>query len=114
MAKQLLTPFATHCKLAFFIEKYCGSELFYLIAMVEKVELLSTLTTAVWEYWNVSDKYTTNDAADINLISAGGGLQVFPRHCHKYQPIDFKLFDFQILLSRHRPLHLLNLCTRKW
>ena len=35
-----------------------GCELFYLIGMVGKVELLSTFATAVCECWNVSEKYS--------------------------------------------------------
>ena len=49
--------------------KNYGCELFYLMGMVGKEELLSTFTTAVYECWNVSDKYTWGDAADIKQLS---------------------------------------------
>ena len=34
--------------------------------MVGKVELISTFTTAVCESWNVSDKYTWDNAGDLD------------------------------------------------
>ena len=43
------------------------TELFYLIGTVGKVELISTFTTAVCESWNVSDKYTWDNAGDLKL-----------------------------------------------
>ena len=36
--------------------------------MVRKVELISTFTTAVCERWNVSDKYTSDDAGDLKQL----------------------------------------------
>ena len=68
MAKQLLTPFATHCTHAFFIEIY-SSELLNLTGTVGKVELISTFTTSVCESWNVSDKYTWDNAGDRKQLS---------------------------------------------
>ena len=40
------------------------TELFNLIGTVGKVELISTFTTVVCESWNVSDKYTLDNAED--------------------------------------------------
>ena len=37
--------------------------------MVGKVELISTFTTAVCESWNVSDKYTWDNAGDLKQLS---------------------------------------------
>ena len=34
-----------------------------------KVELISTFTTAVSESWNVSDKYTWDNARDLKQLS---------------------------------------------
>ena len=41
----------------------------YLTGMVGKVELISTFTTAVCESWNVSDKYTWDNAGDLKQLS---------------------------------------------
>ena len=49
--------------------KNYGCELFYLIGTVEKVELISTFTTAVCESWNVRDKYTWDNAGDHKQLS---------------------------------------------
>ena len=49
--------------------KNYGCELFNLIGMVKKVELISTFTTAVCESWNVSDKYTWGNAGDHEQLS---------------------------------------------
>ena len=45
--------------------KNYGCELLNLIGTVGKVELISTFTTAVCESWNVSDKYTWDNAGDL-------------------------------------------------
>ena len=45
--------------------KNYSCELFNLIGTVEKVELISTFTTAVCESCNVSDKYTWDNAGDL-------------------------------------------------
>ena len=37
--------------------------------MVGKVKLMSTFTTAVCESWNVSDKYTWDNAGDHKQLS---------------------------------------------
>ena len=39
--------------------------MFTLTGMVGKVELISTFTTAVYESWNVSDKYTWDNVGDL-------------------------------------------------
>ena len=44
-------------------------ELFNLTGTVGKVELISTFTTAVCESWNVSDKYTWDNARDLKQLS---------------------------------------------
>ena len=49
--------------------KNYGCELFYLIGTVGKVEFPSTFATAVCECWNVSDKYTWDNAADPKQLS---------------------------------------------
>ena len=64
MAKQLLTPLRFIARMNFSLKNYSG-ELF------GKVELIST--RAVCESWNVSDKYTWDNAGDLNPISTGGG-----------------------------------------
>ena len=57
MSKQVLTPLRLIARMNFSLKNY-RCELFNLIRTVEKVELISTFTTAVWESWNVIDKYT--------------------------------------------------------
>ena len=52
----------------FSLKNYSG-ELFNLTGTVGKVELISTFTTAVSESWNVSDKYTSDDAGDLSNFS---------------------------------------------
>ena len=49
--------------------KNYSCELFNLTGTVGKVELISTFTTAVWESWNVSDKYTSDNAGDLKQLS---------------------------------------------
>ena len=68
VAKQLLTPVSTQCTHKTFIENY-GCELFNLIGTVEKEELISTFTTAVCEYWNVSEIYTWDNTGDLKVGS---------------------------------------------
>ena len=45
--------------------KNCGCKSFSLIGTVGKVELISTFATAVCECWNVSAKYTSDNAGDL-------------------------------------------------
>ena len=46
--------------------KNYSSELFNLTRTVGKVELISNFTTAVCESWNLSDKYTWDNAGILN------------------------------------------------
>ena len=68
MAKQLLTPSRLIAHMNFSLKNYC-CELFTLTGTVWKVELISTFTTAVCESWNVSDKYTWNNAEYLEQLS---------------------------------------------
>ena len=68
MAKQLLTPLRLIARMTFLLKKY-SCELLNLTGTVGKVELISTFTTAVWESWNVSDKYTWDNAGDLKQLS---------------------------------------------
>ena len=67
MAKQFANSFATHCTHVSL--KSYGCELFNLMGTVGKIELISTFTTAVCENWNVSDKYTWDNAGDHKQLS---------------------------------------------
>ena len=68
MAKQLLTPLQLIARMNVSSKNY-SCELFDLIGTVSKVELISTFTTAVCESWNVSDKYTWDNAGDHKQLS---------------------------------------------
>ena len=68
MAKTIVTSFATHCTHEFSLKNY-SFVLFNLTGMVRKVELISTFTAAVWQSWNVSDKYTWDNAGDLKQLS---------------------------------------------
>ena len=68
MPKQLLTPLRLIAGKNFLL-KNNSCELFNLMGMVGKVELISTFTTAVCESWNVSDKYTFDNAGDLKQLS---------------------------------------------
>ena len=68
MTKQLLTPLRLIARMNFSLKNY-SCELFNLTGMVEKVELISTFTTAVCESWNVSDKYTWDNAGGLKQLS---------------------------------------------
>ena len=68
MAEQLLTPLRLIARINFSLENY-NCELFNLTGTVGKVELISTLTTAVCESWNVSDKYIWDNAGDLKQLS---------------------------------------------
>ena len=73
-AKQLLTPlrlialYELIARMNFSLKNY-RCELLNLTGTVGKVELISTFTTAVCESWNVSDKYTWNNAGDLKQLS---------------------------------------------
>ena len=68
MAKQLLTPLRHIARMNFSF-KNSSCELFHLTGTVGKVELISTFTAAVCESWNVSDKYTWDNAGDLKQLS---------------------------------------------
>ena len=68
MAKQLLTPLRLIACMNFPMKNY-SCELFNLTGMVGKIELISTFTTAVCGSWNVSDKYTWDNAGDLKQLS---------------------------------------------
>ena len=70
MAKQLLTPLRLIACMNCSLKNY-SCELFNLIGTVGKVELISTFTTAIINYksWNVSDKYTWDNAGDLKELS---------------------------------------------
>ena len=68
MAKQLLTPLQLIARMNVSSKNY-SCKLFDLIGTVSKVELISTFTTAVCESWNVSDKYTWDNAGDHKQLS---------------------------------------------
>ena len=48
--------------------KNYSCELVNLTGTVGKVELISNFTTAVCENWNVSDKYTWDNAGDLKQL----------------------------------------------
>ena len=73
MAKQLLTPLRLIAGINFSLKNY-SCELFNLTGTVGKVELISTFTTAVCESWNVSEKYTWDNAGDLKQLSMGQTL----------------------------------------
>ena len=67
-AKTIANSFATHCMHEFLLKNYSW-ELLNLTGTVGKVELISKFTTAVCESWNVSDKYTWDNAGDFKQLS---------------------------------------------
>ena len=68
MAKQLLTPLRLMGHMNFSLKNY-SCELVNLTGTVGKVELIPISTTAVCESWNVSDKYTWDNAGDLKQLS---------------------------------------------
>ena len=68
MAKQLLTPLRLIAHMNFLLKNY-SCELVNLTGTIGKVELIPTSTTAVCESWNVSDKYTWDNAGDLKQLS---------------------------------------------
>ena len=67
-SKRLLTPLRLIARMNFSLKNY-SCELFNLTGTVGKVELISTFTTAVCKSWNVSDKYTWDNAGDLKQLS---------------------------------------------
>ena len=79
MAKQLLIPLRLIAHMNFSLKNYsCG--LVNLTGTVGKVELIPTSTTAVCESWNVSDKYTWDNAGDLKQLSMDQTLRLCS-HC---------------------------------
>ena len=78
MAKQLLTPLQLIARMNSSLKNY-SFELFNLTRTVRKVELLSTFTTAVCESWNVSDKYTWDNAGDLKQLPMDQTLSEYNR-----------------------------------
>ena len=68
MAQHLLTPLRLTARMNFSLGNY-SCELLHLAGTVGKVELISTFTTAVRESWNVSEKYTWDNAGDFKQLS---------------------------------------------
>ena len=68
MAKQFLTPLRLIARMNFSLKNY-RCELLNLTRTVEKVELVSTFTTAVCKSWNVRDKNTWDNASDLKQLS---------------------------------------------
>ena len=68
MAKQLPIPLRLIARMNFSSENY-SCELFNLTGTVGKVELISTFTTVVCESWNLSDKYTWDNAGEHKQLS---------------------------------------------
>ena len=60
-------------RMNFSLENY-SFELLNLTGTVGKVELISTFTTAVCKSWNVSDKYTWDNAGDLKQLSIDQAL----------------------------------------
>ena len=68
MAKQLLISLRLIARMNVSLKSY-SCELLNLTETVGKVELISTFTTAVCKSWNVSDKYTWDNAGDLKQLS---------------------------------------------
>ena len=67
IANQLLTPLRLIACMNFSLKNY-SCELFNSTRTVGKVDLISTFTTAACESWNVSDKYTWDNAGDLKQL----------------------------------------------
>ena len=70
----MLTPLRLIARMNFSLKNY-SCELLNLTGTVAKVELISTFTTAVCEGWNVSDKYTWDNAGDSKKTIHGPDSQ---------------------------------------
>ena len=68
MAKQLLIPLRLIARMNFSLKNY-SCELVNLTGTLRKVELIPNSTTAICESWNVSDKYTWDNAGDLRHLS---------------------------------------------
>ena len=67
MAKQLLTPLRLTARMNLSLKNY-SCDLFNLTGTVRKVAFISTFRTAVCASWNVSDKYTLDNAGDLKQL----------------------------------------------
>ena len=67
--RDMAKPFLTHCTHESVSLKNYSCELFNLTGTVRKVGLISNFTTNVCESWNVSDKYTWDNAEDLKQLS---------------------------------------------
>ena len=63
-----VTPLRLIARMNFLLKNY-GFELLNLTGTVGKVELFVESRTAVCESWNVSDKYTWDNAGDLKQLS---------------------------------------------
>ena len=68
MTKQLLTLLRVIALMNYSLKNH-SCKLFNLIGMAGKVELISNFTTAVCDSWNVSGKYTWDNAGDLKQLS---------------------------------------------
>ena len=120
MAKQLLTSLRLIARMNFSLQNY-SCELFNLTGMVGKVELISTFTTVVGESWNVSDKYTWDNAGELKQLSRDQTLsednkrQFFHMVTHVFDNSNLPQEMFAIDTWRavicsleHGPKHMLN------
>ena len=73
MAKQLLTPLQLIAHMNFSLKNY-SCELLNFGGTIGKVELIPTSTIAVCESWNVSDKYTWDNAGGLEHLSMDQAL----------------------------------------
>ena len=69
----IATPLRLIAHMNFSLKNY-SCKLVNLTRKVGKVELIPTSTTAVCESWNVSDKYTWDNAGDLKQLSMGQTL----------------------------------------
>ena len=90
--------------------------MFDLIGKIGKVELISTITTVVFECWNVSDKYTCNNAGNLKQLSMDQTLD----HSQTFFPADWKLAcvapilknGSELELGNYRPISMLSTVPR--
>ena len=84
MAKQLLTPLRLIAHMNFSLKNY-SCELVNLTRTVGNVELIPTSTIAGCESWNVSDKYTWDNAGYLKQLSMDQTLSEGNRSDYKAQ-----------------------------
>ena len=76
-----------------FLLKNYSCELLNLTGTVGKVELISTFTTAVCESWNVSDKYTWDNAGDLKQLSMDQTLRIIGMIKRQFFRMVMHVFD---------------------